>query len=316
VLAASQSLRVSPVAGLDLGPPLGTLYVASLEGGQFSGKTRLTGLTEDSIKKGRRYRYYVSQLAVKNPGAFRSGLRRLPATEVENLVCGRLRSFLACDAEVFDRLRFESEGPPQAHRLAEAAKKLSLSWTSLSFATLRILLVSFLQRVIVDDSNIQIVFSRTHLRRLLENSYQLPTFAGTTRVPNAEDDLIRLNVAAKRKRCGGEVHLIISPGSQLTPAQPRSSLIKALVRAHSWYSKVLKGQALDQRSLARQTGLTERYVGKVFACAFLAPDIVEAILEGRQAPDLTFEKLTRQIPLSWVEQRKRFGFPASRDKAQ
>jgi site-specific DNA recombinase len=62
------------------------------------------------------------------------------------------------------------------------------------------------------------------------------------------------------------------------------------------------------RSLAREAGLTERYVGKVFRCAFLAPDIVESILAGRQPQDLNFDKLCQDIPLSWVEQRNRFGF--------
>ena len=282
----------------------------------------LTSLLEDSrgnhftpsftIKSGRRYRYYVSQLAIQNPGACRSHLRRLPAAELESLVCGRLRSFLASDGEVFDRLRSEAEEPALIHSLAKAAKRLSDRWKSLAFGELRILLASFLQRVIVDDSKVQIVFSRMHLRRLLENADQLPTHVDATRVPSAEGDQIRLNVDAKRKLCGGKVHLLISPGSALVPAQPRSSLVKAVVRAHSWYSKVLKGQVLDQRSLARRTSLTERYVGKVFACAFLAPDIVEAILEGRQPPDLTFEKLTRNVLLSWIEQRERFGFPISK----
>jgi hypothetical protein len=55
-------------------------------------------------------------------------------------------------------------------------------------------------------------------------------------------------------------------------------------------------------------GVTERYIGKVFGCAFLAPDIVEAILEGRQPRDLSFKKLCNDIPLSWTEQRKQFGF--------
>jgi hypothetical protein len=54
--------------------------------------------------------------------------------------------------------------------------------------------------------------------------------------------------------------------------------------------------------------MTERYIGKVFGCAFLAPDIVEAILEGRQPRDLTFKNLCSNIPLSWIEQRKQFGF--------
>ena len=90
---------------------------------------------------------------------------------------------------------------------------------------------------------------------------------------------------------------------------PKPSLIKAIARAHGWYEKVVHGNALDMRSLARQAGLTERYVGKVFGCALLAPDIVESILEGRQPHDLNFEKLCKHVPLSWAEQRVQFGFP-------
>jgi len=51
------------------------------------------------------------------------------------------------------------------------------------------------------------------------------------------------------------------------------------------------------------------YVRNVFARAFLAPDIAEAILEGRQPPTLKFENLYDHIPLSWAEQREQFGFP-------
>jgi hypothetical protein len=90
---------------------------------------------------------------------------------------------------------------------------------------------------------------------------------------------------------------------------PKLSLIKALARAHGWYENVVQGQALDMRSLARQAGLTERYVGKVFGCTFLAPDIIASILEGRQPHDLNFEKLCEHVPLSWAEQREHFGFP-------
>jgi site-specific DNA recombinase len=43
---------------------------------------------------------------------------------------------------------------------------------------------------------------------------------------------------------------------------------------------------------------------------FLAPDILEAILDGRQPPDLTFDKLTRNLPLRWSDLRKQLGFCA------
>jgi site-specific DNA recombinase len=120
-----------------------------------------------------------------------------------------------------------------------------------------------------------------------------------------------LVIEAKQKRFGGEVHLVVPPNSSVSVGHPKTSLMKAIARAHNWYEKVVLGEALDMRSLARQAGLTERYVGKVFGCAFLAPDIIESILAGRQPHDLNFEKLCQNIPLNWVEQREHFGFPSS-----
>jgi hypothetical protein len=117
-----------------------------------------------------------------------------------------------------------------------------------------------------------------------------------------------LTVEAKRKRCGGEVHLVVPPSSGVPREHPKLPLIKALARAQGWYEKVVQGKAFDMRSLARDAGLTERYVGKVFRCAFLAPDIVEAILAGRQPQDLNFDKLVQNVPMSWAEQREQLGF--------
>jgi len=51
-----------------------------------------------------------------------------------------------------------------------------------------------------------------------------------------------------------------------------------------------------------------RYVIRSFRFAFLAPDITEAILEGRQPPSLTVERLRDPIPYDWDEQRRLLGF--------
>ena len=147
------------------------------------------------------------------------------------------------------------------------------------------------------------MISRKELRLLLENGGKViaSNLLGV-RKPVDANDLISLTIEAKRKRCGGEVHLVVPPNSVVSVRHPKPSLIKAIARAHGWYERVVQGKALDMRSLARHSGLAERYVGKVFGCAFLAPDIIESILEGRQPHDLNFGKL-------WADQRRQFGFP-------
>jgi len=53
------------------------------------------------------------------------------------------------------------------------------------------------------------------------------------------------------------------------------------------------------------------YLRRVLGCAFLAPDILEAMLDGHQPANLTLKKLTRRLPLDWAEQRIQLGFPAA-----
>jgi site-specific DNA recombinase len=58
--------------------------------------------------------------------------------------------------------------------------------------------------------------------------------------------------------------------------------------------------------IAAAVGRSERYVSKVIRTAFLAPDLVEAVLEGRAPTRLTPAALTDDLPLDWNEQRRRF----------
>ena len=127
--------------------------------------------------------------------------------------------------------------------------------------------------------------------------------------PIEPSELICLSIEARRNQYGGEVHLVVTPNSGAPDRHPRPALIKAVARSHAWYEKLLAGKVVDVKSLTEETGLTPHYVRNVFACAFLAPDIVEAILDGRQPIALKFENLYKYVPLSWVEQRQQFGFP-------
>ena len=279
----------------------------------------LTGLVEDehgtrytpsfSVKRGRRYRYYVSQLVIKNTVTEGNGLTRVPAQELENRVMEKLLAFLKSDADVFDGLGLAEESPAVASRLVTAAKQLAARLPSMSSQSLRDLLASFLWRITIYENRIEIKIGRTELRKQLENGNKIiPANHSDGKKPLAPSDLIGLTVEAKRRRCGGEVHLVVPPSSGVSREHPKLPLIKAVARAHGWYEKVVQGKAVDIRSLARDAGLADRYVRKVFRCALLAPDIIESILAGHQPQDLNFDKLCQNLPSSWVEQREQLGF--------
>jgi hypothetical protein len=64
-----------------------------------------------------------------------------------------------------------------------------------------------------------------------------------------------------------------------------------VARAHHWVERILRGDVLNQREIARGAALNERYVGRIISLAFLAPDVTEVILNGAQAPHLSLENI-------------------------
>jgi hypothetical protein len=106
------------------------------------------------------------------------------------------------------------------------------------------------------------------------------------------------------KRRGVELRLIVGDHNR-SASIVDLSLLKAVARAHRWFDEISTGNARSLAAIAAREGLNVRYVGRLIRLAFLAPDIVESIVEGRQPMTLTAEALTRRIdlPLSWCAQR-------------
>jgi hypothetical protein len=128
-------------------------------------------------------------------------------------------------------------------------------------------------------------------------------------VEKGTQDLFTFTIEARVKRCGGETRLVVPADSGIEPPpRPVLSLIKAIARVHQWPEQIIGGRFKGRHSIAQLTGIEERYAGRILNCALLAPDIVEAILEGRQPTDLTVQKLLQRLPVGWSEQRKRLGF--------
>ena len=83
-------------------------------------------------------------------------------------------------------------------------------------------------------------------------------------------------------------------------------LLKTIARAHQWFDQLLSGEAESLAAIAAREGLNYRFVGKTIRLAFLAPEIIEAIADGRQPPEISTELLTTRIrlPLDWRDQKR------------
>ena len=126
---------------------------------------------------------------------------------------------------------------------------------------------------------------------------------------NSEFDgsTITVRIPVIWKRRGGRKMIIAPDGADAwAPAKPRpdETLIRALARAHRWKRLLEGGTYRSAAELAEAEKVTRSFVNRLLRLTLLAPEIQEAILEGRQPKAMQLEELTGTIPSSWEEQRK------------
>ena len=103
---------------------------------------------------------------------------------------------------------------------------------------------------------------------------------------------------------------IIAPGvrSNSTPRRLSHDLVLAIARGKTWMRDLRSGQYANTLEIAQRCDLNNAHVRRLLRFGYLAPDIVEAIIEGRQPRSLTVKRLLQRIPCAWPDQRAAFGF--------
>jgi hypothetical protein len=119
---------------------------------------------------------------------------------------------------------------------------------------------------------------------------------------------LTIRIPMRLKHRGGR-KLIMTPEGAVPAPRPRpdETLIKALVRAHRWRRRIERGEAQSVTDLAGQEGVTVAYVCRLLPLTCLAPDLVAAILDGKQPKGLRLAELLGNGPLGWAEQRAFWG---------
>ncbi len=89
------------------------------------------------------------------------------------------------------------------------------------------------------------------------------------------------------------------------PSKPAydNSMIKAIARASEWQEQINKGKYRTAKEIAEAEGLSRSYVSDILRLNLLSPEIINAIITGKQRRSLTLLSLTNKFPLSWEEQK-------------
>ncbi|WP_375454033.1 hypothetical protein, partial [uncultured Methylobacterium sp.] len=121
-------------------------------------------------------------------------------------------------------------------------------------------------------------------------------------------DVVTVRVPFRTVRRGGRKIIVLpecAMGPQTRPTEPEvdAVLLRAIVRAWRWRRDIEEGRAHSIIEIAERERLTDSFVVRVLALTTLAPDILQAVLDGRLPQGLTLEKVIGSVSLSWSEQR-------------
>jgi hypothetical protein len=248
-----------------------------------------------ATKSCKRYRYYVTRPdQLDDAPAW-----RVSAYDLEDIICDQLSALLIDQHFI---CRTMPDAP--ADEIRQALAKGDLVAATLRSGSARdkaVLLTLLVSRIDLQEEGVDLAIDRAGLM----NALGLQSIEATSTGP------LVLSLPATKVRRGHQVRLII-PGPQalnIIPTSRDEKLVALIAEAHQARKLILACPGQPIASIAASHNRCRTRLGKLAALACLAPDIVSAMLEGRQPASLTARTLQDiDLPLAWVDQRALLGF--------
>ncbi len=121
-------------------------------------------------------------------------------------------------------------------------------------------------------------------------------------------ETVTLHVPFRFVNRGGRKAMLLPAGAP-QQRKPDNTLVKALARAFRWQRLLESREFATIGELADREGISHSYMTRVLRLTLLAPEIVQAILDGRQGPGVTLGRLLMQSAVAWSEQHQDLDFP-------
>jgi hypothetical protein len=222
--------------------------------------------------------------------------RRFAARKIEDCVISVLIDALMTPAMLLEALAIADIAGDLIRKLLGRAARLAATLRGAPSEQAK-LVRALVERVLVAENGIAIKVRRSALLagNVLANASEASN--GGTIEFTAAVDFKRRGVASKIVVAG------LPEQNQASNCDP--ALIKAIARGRAWFDELATGRARSLRDLAERDRITRRYIRRLVDLAFLSPQLVDAILQGRQPVELTATRLTElDLPFDWTEQHK------------
>jgi site-specific DNA recombinase len=230
-------------------------------------------------RKGVRLRYYISHRLVAKSGETHQDAWRLPAAELEGKIAGVIRKMLLAPG-------FAARLMPKAatDQIARVAAVLAGEDTEVPGDGL----LNFLARVDIKPGKLDIRLCATAV-------------AGSVNadVADLDEDVLAASFPFQLRKRGVETRIVLADATMETD----DVLIRNIAKAHAWFARIKAGETFSE--IASTESTSKRRIQQMIDLAFLAPDIVRDVLEGKQPIGLTSDWCLRhEIPADWKKQRQ------------
>jgi len=257
-------------------------------------------------KRGKRYRYYISQTLIKEQRSNATLGRRMPAGEIEGLVQARLTAFLDTRAELFAAIEPEVTEATDLSEITDRATELARSWPELPPAERRRILLALLARVEIHRESVEIRVRARGLLSILQGEATSPD------QPHKEESnprTITWSLPVRLRRTGIEKRLLIDGASGAERTSLDHSLCRLIAQAQQYHDMLMRGDGKTITQLAKDARVSGSYFTRILRLSFLAPEILKAILRNRHPIELSAKRLANgiRLPVAWDAQRVLLG---------
>jgi DNA invertase Pin-like site-specific DNA recombinase len=260
-----------------------------------------------AVKNGVRYRYYISAGLNQGGKAKATDLSRVPAIEIEALIASAVRKRLGLDSTV--------------HTGSKSMRKAKA--TDLTLLTDKSLIAGHVLRVDVKRGQLAVTLKLGHES---QNPRSETCETGAESIPSSpgndgsghmdqqhRDPVVTALLIPWIKKPSKLPREIIRPSENASRsdhrpirAETRAKLVAAIAKGRLWLDEIVAGNVVNVEHIAKREKCSIRQVNRIITLAFLAPDLVQAAIDGRLPRGVGIESL-RDCPVEWHEQHRKLG---------
>ena len=251
-------------------------------------------------KKNKYYEYYTSIKAIKE-GYHLCKVGSIPAGELDSFVLEKVKSAFR-SPEIIQELVHQVKKHKEGYGVKEIydiVQSMDKVFEHFEPVTIQNIINKLIAGVLIKRDRILIRFKPFGISllddniKIRENGYNAKTLEFT------------YNVTFARKR--GRIK-IVEPLPDPNAPRKDETMIQAISQAFRW-QELQERTGLNIAELAKKEKFDRTYMGRILKLCYLAPEIIQAILDGTQPPLLNLQNFTRsQIPVLWSDQLKKYGF--------